>query len=92
LGCREFVILLGGAARAAGDGSGAAGDAGDRVRSRRLALNQRYVAAIRQGLGETGYVEGRARSVASATIVRAISYGGGTKMVSSTFSAFANSE
>ena len=58
---REFITLLGGAAAVAACGArAAAGDAGDRVPQRHTVGTDRApVAAFRQGLSETGYVEGR---------------------------------
>jgi hypothetical protein len=45
----------------AGDGAGAAaGGASDRIPSQRIVWTiRRFVATFQQGLGETGYVEGR---------------------------------
>ena len=58
---REFITLLGGAARLAARGArAAAGDAGDRLSPRASAERCRpIVAAFRKGLKEAGYVEGR---------------------------------
>ena len=59
---REFITLLGGAARVAARGArAAAGDAGDRVSPQRVArrASTHLVAAFRQGLKEAGYVEGQ---------------------------------
>ena len=59
---RELLLLLGGAMTAARDAARAAeGDAGDRLaqQRRRPARAAPSSAAFRQGLSETGYVEGQ---------------------------------
>ena len=54
---RDFLTLLGGAASWPLVARAAAGDAGDRISWERIART-RMVAAFRQGLQDTGYVEG----------------------------------
>jgi hypothetical protein len=57
---REFITLLGGAAAVWPLGAGAAvSDAGDRVLSGSALADPRYLPVFRQGIRETGFVEGQ---------------------------------